>query len=917
MRNCHQVHRFLALGLLMALQACSCHTVPAVRHPRPLGQPCAQNSDCQSNLCGASPGVDAGAGGSATCQQPCSTTLACPKNQICVDLNKQVDGTEAYACAPAVNTLCQPCANDNQCGYSGSACLAFGTELDGGAYTACGQDCGGDGQCPAGWKCTDAFKADGKPVSKQCVPVTGTCACTEINRGMTISCQNQNQYGTCLGVETCDPSQAGGFVNCTAKVPAPQTCYAPEDHCSLVNDLGMQTCGTGDCVTTVPLCAPDGGKITCEPKCTCAAPSIECGHDGGVCTDVTSDPNNCGGCGIVCSFTNANSACVDGGCVMLCKPGFADCDHRTSDGCEVNTNTNSSNCGGCGNVCSTNHDTATCSGGSCVLNCQTGYGDCDQDAGDGCETNLSNTLNDCGTCGNACSANNDVPACMLGICSLSCDVGFADCNQDAGDGCEVNLENNVNNCGACGNACTASSSAAVSCDAGQCVYTCLAGYVTTPGFPPGSCNCHFTGNADAPDVPGLTDSNCDGIDGTVGRGVFVDKLSGDDANDGGMAWPLKTVQAAINLAASQGKTDVYISKGTYDSATPLQLADSVSLYGGYDASNQWQRSVSNVTTLSGSTTPVQCSGVSDVTLQLLTIFGQAASTPGTSAIALNIQQCTSITLDTVTVRAGDGAPGADGADGVQGDPGSPGADGNNGFEDDSAVTDGCEFGICNSCSCPTSDGYSCSAPSGGLGGVNNSCPSANGGQGGAGGWNSNAGSPGIASTDGVAGGQGTVPGRGDQLAPANSNGHNGADGQDATTQGQGGASIGTLSVSGYTPSNGGPGQAGTPGQGGGGGGGGGGGPSGCSAWGGGGGGGGAGGCGGTPGQGGQGGGASIALLMVSSQVQAINSKFLSGAGGKGGNGGQGGPGRFDSDLSWARRVLRGSGRPHRRASIFA
>ena len=41
-------------------------------------------------------------------------------------------------------------------------------------------------------------------------------------------------------------------------------------------------------------------------------------------------------------------------------------------------------------------------------------------------------------------------------CILSeCNAGYGDCNASSADGCETNLTNNIMNCGACGRACTA------------------------------------------------------------------------------------------------------------------------------------------------------------------------------------------------------------------------------------------------------------------------------------------------------------------------------------------------------------------------------------------------------------------------------------------------------------------------------
>jgi hypothetical protein len=56
------------------------------------------------------------------------------------------------------------------------------------------------------------------------------------------------------------------------------------------------------------------------------------------------------------------------------------------------------------------------------------------------QVNLNTNTTNCGACGTTCSTGpNAQPAtCAEGICSaLTCLSGFADCNGDAPDGCEV------------------------------------------------------------------------------------------------------------------------------------------------------------------------------------------------------------------------------------------------------------------------------------------------------------------------------------------------------------------------------------------------------------------------------------------------------------------------------------------------
>ena len=198
--------------------------------------------------------------------------------------------------------------------------------------------------------------------------------------------------------------------------------------CSVVNDPGELEPPLG----SRPDCG--GGEAFCN----------------GSCIDVSADAGNCGGCGVTCPD---GVACVDGGCDLTCETGVA-----CGAGC-VDTATDPANCGACGNACPAGtNQAATCTDGVCGVMCAAGFGDCNDDPSDGCETDVNTDPTHCGACGAGCVAPANAPAqCVAGACMFdgTCNGGFGDCDADAVNGCEERLPGSQNHCGACGNPCAA------------------------------------------------------------------------------------------------------------------------------------------------------------------------------------------------------------------------------------------------------------------------------------------------------------------------------------------------------------------------------------------------------------------------------------------------------------------------------
>jgi hypothetical protein len=215
------------------------------------------------------------------------------------------------------------------------------------------------------------------------------------------------------------------------------------------------------------------GQPCIRGKCGCPVGLEACPGLGGSvgCVDTQSDDFNCGVCGKMCTTgpdagctpPNTYYGCGGGKCEQLkCSGSSADCNHDIgtlgcqSDGCEVeDIKKDRNNCGGCGIQCAPNEECVDEGNGpECAVPCATGANAGKSKCPNGC-VDLLNDPNNCGGCGERCrnAGANELRACKKGLCAIECVPGFADCNGDPSDGCEVNLRNNPGNCGACGTRC--------------------------------------------------------------------------------------------------------------------------------------------------------------------------------------------------------------------------------------------------------------------------------------------------------------------------------------------------------------------------------------------------------------------------------------------------------------------------------
>ncbi|MDB4931361.1 MAG: uncharacterized protein JWM10_3845, partial [Myxococcaceae bacterium] len=194
--------------------------------------------------------------------------------------------------------------------------------------------------------------------------------------------------------------------------------------------------------------------------------------------------SHCGACAAACpTRANAVPACTGSACTSVCVAGYGECNGDASDGCETNLANSTAHCGACGRSCLTsNVATATCAASACaIVTCGAGFADCDGMAVNGCEVDTRTSLAHCGGCGMVCATPNASPACAASACGVgSCNAGFANCDAAATNGCEVDTRTTVAHCGGCGLAC-ALPNATPACVASACAVAACG-----PGF--GDCD---------------------------------------------------------------------------------------------------------------------------------------------------------------------------------------------------------------------------------------------------------------------------------------------------------------------------------------------------------------------------------------------------------------------------------------------
>ena len=269
---------------------------------------------------------------------------------------------------------------------------------------ACGIRCGEGSACVAGI-CTTA------PPPPVCVPACGpdqSCVagiCVSNPPACVPACTGASQ---CIGGVCVPPPCLPGQISCGGTCVSTATDVNHCGGCNLSCGQG-QACVNGLCAGGPTLCSGNGtftnGFCVCNtgfsgPNCEIPPPPPSCtdGIKNGLEGDVDCGgacPNRCA-VGSSClaqldcqGAPNSTVACVTGTCTITsCAPtAMANCDGNGANGCETNTATDIRNCGGCQLQCVFPNAAAQCVNGFCAIgSCNSGFSNCDNNLGNGCET---------------------------------------------------------------------------------------------------------------------------------------------------------------------------------------------------------------------------------------------------------------------------------------------------------------------------------------------------------------------------------------------------------------------------------------------------------------------------------------------------------------------------------------------------
>jgi cysteine-rich repeat protein len=239
-------------------------------------------------------------------------------------------------------------------------------------------------------------------------------------------CDTGGQTATC-DVDCTHVSCGDGVVN----TPAGEQC----DDGNVLNGDGCSS----TCQTEVPLVCGNGvlqaseecddGNTVATDFCTNTCKNARCG-DGIVCSTCGEQCDAGGQPSPTCTSTCTVSSCGDG---IVNTAAGEECDPPNQGSCDATCKI--------AQTCPSSVPNGLVSqgpNGSCSLQCFSGFADCDQNITNGCEVPINNDVNNCGMCGRICAFPNASPSCSNGQCGVAaCSPGWCDRDGNPLNGCET------------------------------------------------------------------------------------------------------------------------------------------------------------------------------------------------------------------------------------------------------------------------------------------------------------------------------------------------------------------------------------------------------------------------------------------------------------------------------------------------
>lgn len=367
----------------------------------------------------------------------------------CVECLPTDDGACALGFYCPVDTCVAGCANDADCDANVPPALTCDTATH--ECTGCAVVNGVD-PCPLGQLCNQTTTkceagcnaSHGCPMGLSCCGAPGSeqCANTQIDPANCGACD-----------AACPPPGTHAQGSCAASTCTITGCDLGFGNCDGMANNGCEDDVTSDvdhCGSCTTPCALPNAQVTCTSSAcvllSCNMGFGDCNAMAPGCETPLTNAANCGGCGVTCTNTHGTNDCVNQVCAPTCAPDYESCDGVPNNGCETPTTT-VANCGDCDVPCDFANASETCPGGACTFSmCDIGFGNCDGNLGNGCETDTTSSKTHCGNCTTVCPGSQ---VCVNSMCQATCPLGQGDCDLDTSNGCEVNTNTDGSHCGSC------------------------------------------------------------------------------------------------------------------------------------------------------------------------------------------------------------------------------------------------------------------------------------------------------------------------------------------------------------------------------------------------------------------------------------------------------------------------------------